>query len=137
MSLLRYLLTPGQQSTPLKGKLDSVMARLDRLCLQYDDDGIWDEGWHEQRAKLFRWVFGISYNLPLRSSSASTLRPIGDTGNMLYNRMNTEGYKESQDDIQAVSEIAEDIRGAILDYQVCSDRPYATEVQLKLGRFDR
>ena len=127
----------GQKSTRLKEKLGSVMKRLDRLRLQDNGDGLWDENWQEQRAKLFKWVFGISYNLPLRSSSASTLRLIGDTGNMLYNRMNTEGYKESQDDIQAVSEIAEDIRGAILDYQVCSDRPYATEVQLKLGRFDR
>jgi len=51
---------------------------------------------------------------------------------VLYNRINVEGYEESQEDIQAVSEIAEDIRDAILDYQVCSDKPYATEVQLKL-----
>ena len=104
------------------------MARLDRLCLQYDDDGIWDEGWHEQRAKLFRWVFGINYNLPSRSFSTSTLRLIGNTGNVLYNRMNTEDYEQSQDDIQAVSEIAEDIRDALLDYQVCGDEPYATGV---------
>ena len=56
---------------------------------------------------------------------------------MLYNRINTEGYKESQDDIQAVSGIAEDIRDALLDYQVCSDTPYVTGVQLKSGHFDR
>ena len=40
--------------------------------------------------------------------------------------MNTEDYDESQDDIQATSAIAEDIRDALLDYQVCSDEPYAT-----------
>ena len=68
---------------------------------------------------------------------SSTLRLIGDTGNVLYHRMNTEGYKESQDDIQAVSGIAEDIRDALLDYQVCSNKPYMTGVQLKLGHFDR
>ena len=117
------------------------MARLNRLCLQDDDDDdddrIWDESWHEQRAKLFKWVFGINYNLPPRSFSTSTLRLIGDTGNVLYNCINTEGYKESQDDIQAVSRIAEDIRDALLDYQVCSGRPYATGVQLKLGHFPR
>jgi len=50
---------------------------------------------------------------------------------VLYNRMNTEGYKESQDDIQAVSRITEDIRDALLDYQVCSDRLYSTGVRLK------
>ena len=54
------------------------------------------------------------------------------TGNVLYDRMNTEDYEESQDDIQAVSRIAEDIRDALLDYQVCSDKPYVIGVQLKL-----
>ena len=49
---------------------------------------------------------------------------------MVYRRIDTEGYRESQDDIQVVSGIAEDIRDALLDYQVCSDKPYATEVQL-------
>jgi len=29
------------------------MARLDRLCSQDDDDGLWNESGHEQRAKLF------------------------------------------------------------------------------------
>ena len=51
----------------------------------------------------------------------STLRLIRDNGNTLYNRINTEGYQESEDDIQAVSGIAEDIRDALLDYQVCDN----------------
>jgi len=42
---------------PLKNKLDSAMARLDRLCSQDDDDDdddrVWNENGHEQRAKLF------------------------------------------------------------------------------------
>ena len=113
------------------------MARLDRMCLQDDDNGLWNGNGHEQRAKLFGCVFGINYNLPSCSFSTSTLRLIGDSGSVLYNRMNTEGYEESQDDIQAVSRIAEDIRDALLDYQVCSDKPYATGAQLKFGRFDR
>ena len=105
------------------------MARLDRLRLQDDDDGggLWDENGHEQRAKLFEYVFGINYNLPSRSFSTSTLGLIVDTGNVLYDRMSTEDYEESQDDIQAVYGIAEDIRDAILDYQVCSDEPYGLE----------
>jgi tRNA G37 N-methylase Trm5 len=106
------------------------MARLHRLCLQVDDDG------HEQRAKLFEWVFRITHNLPSHSFSTSTLRLIKDTGNVLYHRINTEGYKESQDDIQAVSGIAEDIRDALLDYQVCSHKPYATSAT-KLGHLYR
>ena len=137
MSLSPYLPTLGQKSTPLKDKLGSTIARLDRLRLQDDNDGLWNGNGHEQRAKLFGCVSGINYNIPSRSFSTSTLRLIGDTGSVLYNRMNTEGYEESQDDIQAVSRIAEDIRDALLDYQVCSDKPYATGVQLKFGRFDR
>ena len=62
----------------------------------------------------------------------SALRMIRDAGNVLYNRLNTEDYKESQDDIEVVSGIAEDIRDALLDYQVCSHRPYATVAQLNL-----
>jgi hypothetical protein len=50
---------------------------------------------------------------------------------VLYHRINTEDYKECQDDIQAVSGIAEDIRGSLLDYQVCYHKPYAAGVQLK------
>ena len=113
------------------------MARLNRLCLQDEDARLWGENEHEQRAKLFEWVFRTNNHLPSRSFSTSTLGLIKDTGNVLYDRINTEGYEESQDDIQAVSGIAEDIRDALLGYQVCSDKPYAIGVQLKLGRFDR
>ena len=134
---MRYSLTLGQKSTRLKNKLGSAMARLDRLCLQDEDAGLWDENEHKQRAKLFEWVFRTNHNLPSRSFSTSTLRLIKDGGDVLYNRINTEGYKESLDDIQTASGIAVDIRDALLDYQVRSDKPYATGVQLKLGHFDR
>jgi len=60
-----------------------------------------------------------------------------DIGNALYDRMSAEDYEESQDDIQAVSRIAEDIRDALLDYQVCSEKWYVTGVELKFERFDR
>ena len=49
---------------------------------------------------------------------------IRDIGNVLYSRINTEDHKESQEDVQAVSEIADDICDALLDYQVCRDRQY-------------
>jgi hypothetical protein len=113
------------------------MARLDSLCLQDDDSGLWDEKEREQQAKLFKWVFGIDCNLLSRSFSTSALRLVRDAGNVLCHRINTEGYKESQDDIQAVSGIAEDIRDALLDYQVCSGKLHVTRVQPNLGQFDR
>jgi len=106
------------------------MAWLDRLCLQ-DGDG------HEQRAKLFEWVFEIVHNLPSHSSSTSTLKLIRDAGIVLRDRINTEDYEESQDDVRAASGITEDIRDALLEYQVRIDEPYTTEVRLKSRHLDR
>ena len=51
--------------------------------------------------------------------------------------MNAQGHEECKDDIQAVSEIAEDIRDALLDYQVGGDKVYVVVGSLKSGRFDR
>jgi hypothetical protein len=56
---------------------------------------------------------------------------------MLYNRINAQGYKERQDDILAVSGMVEDIRDALLDYQVSGNKAYAAVGPLKSGRFDR
>ena len=43
---------------------------------------------------------------------------------MLCNRINAHDYKECQDDIQSVSAIADDIRDAVIDYQVGGYRAY-------------
>ncbi|KAF9642509.1 hypothetical protein BDM02DRAFT_3176724 [Thelephora ganbajun] len=94
------------ESPAVKNKLDSIMERLDRLYSEEDnDDGLWDENKHEHRAKLF-----------------GALRLIGDNGNVLYNRIITQGYKECQDDIQAASAMADDIRDAVIDYQMTQQR---------------
>lgn len=39
----------------VKGKLHSVMARLDRLYSGDGDDALRDKSEEERRAKLFRW----------------------------------------------------------------------------------
>ncbi|KAF9649810.1 hypothetical protein BDM02DRAFT_1757335 [Thelephora ganbajun] len=105
-SSLGTILKLLEKSPAVKNKLDSVMDRLDRLCSEEDnDDGLWDENEHEHRAKLF-----------------DTLRLIGDNGNVLYNRINAQGYKECQDDTQAASAMADDIRDAVIDYQMAQQR---------------
>ena len=44
----------------MKNKLDSVIARLDRLCSEEEDgDILCDENEHERRTKLFECVVGI------------------------------------------------------------------------------
>jgi hypothetical protein len=60
-----------------------------------------------------------------------------DSGNTLYNHISAEDYEECQDDTLAVSGMVEDIRDALLDYQVGDDEAYAAVVSLKLGRIDR
>ncbi|KAF9646733.1 hypothetical protein BDM02DRAFT_3118207 [Thelephora ganbajun] len=94
-----------EKSPAVKNKLDSVIERLDRLCSEEDSDGPWDENEHERRAELF-----------------DTLRLIGDNGNVLYSRINVWDYKECQDNIQAVSAMADDIRDAVIDYQMAQQR---------------
>ena len=56
---------------------------------------------------------------------------------MVYNRISVQGYKECQDDIQTVSAIAEDIRDALLDYQVGTKEAYVAVRLLKLRRLNR
>ena len=45
---------------------------------------------------------------------------------MLHNRINAQGFQECQDDIIAASGIVEDIRDALLDYQVSDSKAYVT-----------
>lgn len=49
---------------------------------------------------------------------------------MLYRRISAQDYKEHQGDALAVSGIAEGIRGALLDYQVCDNETCAALVPL-------
>ena len=62
---------------------------------------------------------------------------IRDNGKALYDRISSQGHMEYQDDVLAVSGIAEDIRDVLLDYQVGGDKARAVVASLKLGRFDR
>jgi hypothetical protein len=62
---------------------------------------------------------------------------IRDNGNVLYNQISAQDYKESQDDILAVSGMVEDIQDALLDYQVGNGGGYVVFVFLKLGWLNR
>lgn len=45
----------------MKNKLESVMARLNKLRSgEKHQDGVWDENEQERREKLFEWVVGIN-----------------------------------------------------------------------------
>ena len=68
---------------------------------------------------------------------SSTLKSIRDNCTVLYNRISVEGYQECKDDILAVSGMAEDIRDALLEYQVNNSKFHAVVMSLKLGWLDR
>ena len=56
MGSSRCPLTFEQKSPVVRDKLDSVMARLDRLCSDdVDNDARYDESQHERREKLLGW----------------------------------------------------------------------------------
>jgi hypothetical protein len=53
----RYWLTIEQRSPSVENKLDSIMARLDRLCSEEDsDDALRGDNEDERWVKLFEWV---------------------------------------------------------------------------------
>ena len=54
---------------------------------------------------------------------------------MLHDRINAQGFKECQDDILAVSGIVEDVRDALLDYQVSAAKTRVTATtQIRVPR---
>jgi len=56
MGLSHCPLTLEQKSPVVRDKLDSAMARLDRLCSEDEDnDALCDESQHERREKLLGW----------------------------------------------------------------------------------
>ena len=56
---------------------------------------------------------------------------------MLRDHIGAHGYEECQEDISAVSGMAEDIRDALLDYQVGNDKTQVVIIPLTLGYLDR
>ena len=62
---------------------------------------------------------------------------IQDKGTELYDRASIHGYEECQGDILAVSGMTEDIRDALLEYQVGGETSNTTVALLTPGLFSR
>ena len=58
---------------------------------------------------------------------------IRDNGILLRNRIGAQEYVECQEDALIVSGMAEDIRDAVIDYQVGGGKANVAVVQLKSG----
>ncbi|KAF9790951.1 hypothetical protein BJ322DRAFT_418044 [Thelephora terrestris] len=87
-----------EKTTEAKGKIDSTLARLDRLKIGNSIAG--DEGEFKRQKILFEALEGIKYE-----------------SHCISERSSAAGYKESDVDTQAVCELAESVRDAVIEYQ--------------------
>ena len=70
----------------------------------------------------------IDSNQLLCSFCPRTLKVVRDDAVVLYNCVSAQGHEECQGDILAVSEMAEDIRDALLEYQVGNEGSRAATI---------
>ena len=56
---------------------------------------------------------------------------------MLYDRINAQGYEECPGDVQTVSAMVDNIRDAVIDYQVGTREIHIVTMQPKLKYSDR
>ena len=73
-------------------------------------------------------MVGVGSNLPSHRFFLSALRLIKDKGILLYDHVSSCEYVECQDDVLAVSGMVEDIRDALINYQVGAGRDHAITV---------
>ena len=109
----------------IQGRIDSVLARLGRLQVETGSiAGGGDE--FKQQTVLFEWVsFARWRRSVLYSSHLRALEGIKDELQILSEQSNTVGYKESEADRQVISQLVEDLRDAVIEYQVSLGHPVA------------
>jgi len=100
----------------VRGKIETILARLGRLKDELGNAG--DGGESDRRRILFEWV---SFDVCGRLSILPHLRAlerIVDELRPLSERSSGLDYQETDSDGQIISELAEDLRDAVMEYQV-------------------
>jgi len=98
-------------------KIETILARLGRLKDELGN-AAGDGGESNRRTILFEWV---SFDLCRQLSVLSHLRAlerIVDELQPLSKRSSAPDYQETDSDGQIISELAEDLRDAVMEYQV-------------------
>jgi hypothetical protein len=67
---------------------------------------------------LFEYATRVTPSTSPLTSLLSGLTPIRDKAKGLYDRITAEGYVETEDDIAAVSVLAEELRDVLFEYWV-------------------
>ena len=94
---------------------------LDRLGLGWEDEDVADVRELMRRADLFVSVILAPPESVLYRLLSSTLDLINHKNRGVLDRVKVVGYTENNEDIQIVSELMDDIRDAVVDYQVSGD----------------
>jgi len=100
-----------------KERIEYTIARLDRLGSGKDDKDTVDAQESKRRADLFTLVAWAHRSI-LRSLHYSTLDETRDSLQEVLDRAGAVDYVENDEDRQTVSNLVDDIRDAVIEYQV-------------------
>ena len=98
------------QTSPVKSKIDSVRARLDRIGVEGEIARNTEE--FRRRERLYECVFPTAMNQTARQANSRALEGIKDKLQLLSERTESEG------DSTAVCDLADDLRDVLVEYQV-------------------
>ena len=124
----RCPLTYRQEAPGVKEKIESMLSRLGRLTAEDGTFGDQDES--KRKLILFEYV------LPTRSEREPTLilrralEVIKDVLCKILKLSNAAEYKDNEADARVVCELAEDVRDAVIEYQVSAN----LVITLRMGR---
>ena len=127
----QYARQTSQQKPPVtKERLEAIFARLDRLGLGENDGHTIDPQDSVRRADLFKLVIPTS-RYSSHQPLFSALNRIKDKLQMVLDRIQAAGYMGDDKDTQIVSELMDDIRDAVTDYQVREDLTIPTDLSFR------
>jgi len=116
----RLPLTCRQKVPGVQGKVGSVLARLARLNVG-PESTVGGEDESKRRVILFECVSSVDCGRVSVLIYRRTLEGIKDELRPISERSSTVSYQENDADGRTVCELAEDLRDAIIEYQVGHD----------------
>jgi len=106
-----------------KEKITTILERLRRLGLGKRDEGVVDKEELARRGALLASVTTAPCNSILYLWLSGTLNQIESKLREVSGRIGTVGLTANEEDIRIVSALVEDIRDAVIDYQVSGGGP--------------
>ena len=103
----------------IKDKTESTLARLGRFTVEGGTAK--DKGELKRKMILFEYVGATQHEPVPALIPCRTLEEIKDELRSMLERTSAVGYKETDADVHTVGELAEDVRDAVIEYQVSPD----------------